>query len=568
MNPMGLVKAFLNGELLSWVARPIARRFGYLARSYRRHYYPGLALIFIVAIAVNGVWQTLQSEVKSQSLDLAIRARLSSPVPDKKIVILDIDERSLALLAPEHGRWPWPRSVLAEALATLNDAGARAIVFNIMMSDADKTNVQADALFNEIAAASGNAVFPLIRLNPKNDAQSEVEAKMLPGARIENPEAGKAHIAVLFPIFPGTHDKLGVNNLKIDKDGVVRRYAVWWQEQGFKLPSLPLRAAKLGNVKNIEQTPDEIILNWRNKRGDYQRISFADYYLAANGKSAFALDVFKGATVIVGISAPGIATTKGTASSPLMDDNVILATAIDDITNDTHLRILPKWLIALFSSAIVLALALAFAKGIEDKYINRWFVLAQSSLVAVTIFYASYTVYLVDLSECFFFALFYFTIAKLHALIDRNASRGMLSYIEINLDPQNVDRFVIFGFDKKGIAQSTVGNTKDALERHFSVRRVFHIDNAFGSDNLLGDACKDLHFFIVFCKADDLSGATPGTGDDGFPFGEIAVAAGLRGVSDIRQISPTLANTREDLEHEVGRALLGVSNRLINPQQD
>ena len=45
------------------------------------------------------------------------RARFRTPVPDPRVVIVDIDEASLARMSPEFGRWPWPRDTLATVLA-------------------------------------------------------------------------------------------------------------------------------------------------------------------------------------------------------------------------------------------------------------------------------------------------------------------------------------------------------------------------------------------------------------------------------------------------------------------
>ena len=563
MLPAGLIKALTKDELLNWVARPIARRFGYLARAQRQRYYPALAAVFILAILANYGWQVVRSEVKSQSIDLATRLRLSSPKPDPRIVILDVDERALAALAPEHGRWPWPRSVLAEALATVSDAGARSVVFNVMMSDPDKANPQADSLFNDVAANTANAVFPLIRLNPKNDAQSEVRAKMLPGVRLKDPAAGDTPLAVLFPVFPGTHDKLGVNNLKIDKDGVVRRYAVWWPEAGFALPSVPLRAAALA-VPDGLRAPDEIILNWRNKRGDYTRVSFADFYLGLSGKAPFSMEIFKGATVILGASAPGIATTKGTASAPLMDDNAILATAIDDLTHGTWLRLLPGWASVLISILFVSGLALAFARGAQAKSINGVFAAVQSLLLVVTIGSASYTVFLVDLSDCFMFALCYFAVAKFHAMIDRNASRGMPSFSSLRIEGEHLDRFVVFGYRRPPKQSARLRHAKVALERHYGIRNTFVIDNAFGSDNLFGEACKDLEFFVVFTDGAGATGEPPARFEGEPPFRGLEALAWLHGVGEAHPITAALRDDRAALARDVGRALLSAADHLIN----
>ena len=561
-----LLKALFEGESLDWIVRPVARRFGYFARSARRYYYFGLAALFIVAIGANAVWQAVREEAKKESLDLAIRARLSSPKPDHRIVILDIDERSLALLARRHGRWPWPRSVLAEAIAGVAQAGARAVYLNVMLSDPDKADPHGDQVFDEVAAATANAVFPMIRLNPRNDVESAVRAGMLPGVRLSDPRAAQTPIAVLLPMFAGTHDKLGVSNLTHDQDGVVRRYAVWWQEAGFALPSVALRAARLLGGANAERAHDEIILNWRNKRGDYRRISFADYYFALEGGAGFPPDAFKDAVVILGASAPGIANTKPTASAPVLDDNVIVATAIDDIVNDTHLRVLPGWASALISCLLVLLTARAFQRDVPEKSVNRWFVFAQGALVVVTVGSASYSVYLVDLSACFLFGLGYFFIAKAYAQIDHNASRGMPSFTEIRFDPRVIDRVAVFGFDAKAARRPQINRARGGLERRFGFSRTFHIDNAFGVANLFGGTCKDLEFFVVFLEGGELPRAGPRAVTASALFGPAVAGARIRGISDVRELTGSQAGDSDAIQREVGRALLGIADRLINPQ--
>lgn len=52
------------------------------------------------------------------------RQRIAAPAPDDRIVIIDIDERSLA----ERGRWPWDRATIAALVQALVDRGGAAVV--------------------------------------------------------------------------------------------------------------------------------------------------------------------------------------------------------------------------------------------------------------------------------------------------------------------------------------------------------------------------------------------------------------------------------------------------------
>jgi adenylate cyclase len=74
--------------------------------------------------------QVVRNTVFDQYQRWAPRTYRESPVR-----IIDIDEDSLARL----GQWPWPRTRIAELVDRLRDAGAAAIVFDMMFAEPDRT---------------------------------------------------------------------------------------------------------------------------------------------------------------------------------------------------------------------------------------------------------------------------------------------------------------------------------------------------------------------------------------------------------------------------------------------
>jgi adenylate cyclase len=58
------------------------------------------------------------------------------PYREAPVRVVDIDEASLA----EYGQWPWPRTILAELVDRLTDAGAAAVVFDMVFSEPDRTS--------------------------------------------------------------------------------------------------------------------------------------------------------------------------------------------------------------------------------------------------------------------------------------------------------------------------------------------------------------------------------------------------------------------------------------------
>jgi len=67
-----------------------------------------------------------------------VRVQAAKLVPDADIVLVDIDEKSLARMEKDAGRWPWPRVVHAELVEGLAAQRPRAIVFDIAFTEADK----------------------------------------------------------------------------------------------------------------------------------------------------------------------------------------------------------------------------------------------------------------------------------------------------------------------------------------------------------------------------------------------------------------------------------------------
>jgi adenylate cyclase len=98
-------------------------------------------LVFLAAIllvALNSVWLDLFGSLDNRLSDLFAREVAKQLSPDPDIVIVDIDEASLAAMEDTAGSWPWPRAVHAELLQGIARQQPRAIVFDILFSEPDR----------------------------------------------------------------------------------------------------------------------------------------------------------------------------------------------------------------------------------------------------------------------------------------------------------------------------------------------------------------------------------------------------------------------------------------------
>jgi adenylate cyclase len=135
-------------------ARP-ARQTEY-ARAVLRRLFERLGVIgicVVLGVVLAGLrlvtpWPFELLELKALDLRFAVRG---ARAPTNAVTIVGIDERSLA----RYGRWPWPRSRLAELVERLTAQGARTIAFDAVFDQADAPN---DAAFAAAMHASGRVV--------------------------------------------------------------------------------------------------------------------------------------------------------------------------------------------------------------------------------------------------------------------------------------------------------------------------------------------------------------------------------------------------------------------------
>ena len=151
-----------------------------------------LTLLLCALLVAATQWRWLERAdfwLYDASVTLAGRAASSD------ILILTIDETSLARL----GRWPWSRQVLADVLERLTQAGAGPVLLDVILSEPQRDDPQADARLAAAIAAHGRVVLPVFM-----------------------PLAGDA---VVFPQPAlAARARLGHAQALVDADGVTRRY--------------------------------------------------------------------------------------------------------------------------------------------------------------------------------------------------------------------------------------------------------------------------------------------------------------------------------------------------------
>jgi CHASE2 domain-containing sensor protein len=391
------------------VAVSLIRRTG--ARAYLY-----LALIFSILILGNWGLIDLVSAAEIRLFDTLISHRLIVPTPDPDIVIVDIDEASLAGMAPEFGRWPWPNKVFGELVDRVGAQNPKAIVFDILFSDPDTQRPDSDAAFNSAIARSSSTFFPMLRLDPKNDSLSRIPVGALPGVvAIAKDADASAHIAIILPKVSAAieNGRLGTHQVRPDKDGIIRRYPAWLDHAGWRIPSLPQRIAQEYSYPGANHA--DVLLNWRGPPFTYQYRSFVDVYRELKHPQPGAkTNPFAGKIVLIGSTAPSLFDVKGTPLARIHPGVEILATAIDNFKNGDGLRERPAWVMMAAALLLIWSMAIALYRQTRIEVFDTVFTVLQVTLVLGAFVVLNLSSWYLDTSAPLSLGVMYFTVARVY----------------------------------------------------------------------------------------------------------------------------------------------------------
>jgi adenylate cyclase len=338
-----------------------------------------LVAIFSSWVLLDVMHLRLTSGLSKPSFDAMVRARIFAAAPDPRIVIIDIDEASLARMGREFGRWPWPRDTLATVLDFVERQQPAAVVWDILFSDADKLNPGGDAAFNQAVQRSQHSHFSVTRLPPENDAASQITRTALPQLWVESSPMSTSMVASTVALIPPAlpaiaASRLGFNNGYVDNDGVLRRYRyLEVLADGSALQSLPMSVlsamysiashAYYSTASDQFDSKDELMA-WRKQANSYPQVSFADVFaVAEGGKPLGRVPGLAGKVVIIGSTAPSLHDIHPTPLAANHSGVDVLATAIDNALNQRHVAELPRWL----QAAVAIAMCVGLGVWVQFK---------------------------------------------------------------------------------------------------------------------------------------------------------------------------------------------------------
>ena len=242
----------------------------------KRHLFPIIIGICIVIFSLlfqsteDALLKQVRERLEWAVYDLRLQSTLDvNPEPHPSIVIIDIDEKSLAA----EGQFPWPRAKIAKLLTKLTDAGVIVTAFDIFfpeaedniatslldfLADSSVEKTVTDTLSNIAMEIDGDVIF----------AKSLSDKEVVMGfAFLDNDKKygtlgpplvvsnlnqllyapiteHSGHLASI-DLLQQAGKFSGFVNSRPDSDGLIRRSNIIYRHDGFIYPSLALEAVRL-----------------------------------------------------------------------------------------------------------------------------------------------------------------------------------------------------------------------------------------------------------------------------------------------------------------------------------
>jgi len=327
-------------------------------------------MVIVFAVVLTGVRINNSDTVKTvryQTWDHFQQIQPRQEVSDT-ILVVDITEEDLK----KYGQWPWPRHTMAAFHATLTDAGAILVNYNILFADPDRMSgteylksmpmdnelreqlgkvlPDTDAIFSYVMKQSNNAVL-MMSVNHK-------ESNILPRT---TPIIQKGDALPWLYSYPGLvvpngkvaagANAIGVMVTAPEPDAVVRKMPMLIRVGQKVYPSMILENVRILNkskrIKVISKQHgiDQILV--KKDAGipvNHNAEMYINYAEPINYPhmtsdevfTAQGLDRVKGKIVVVGLDAAGLRYLKYTPHG-LTTDQMITAQALDTVITGKHL---------------------------------------------------------------------------------------------------------------------------------------------------------------------------------------------------------------------------------------
>lgn len=266
-----------------------------------------------------------------------VLARANGRPADASILIVDIDDRSLAQL----GAWPWSRDVHAQMIDRLSAAGASTIVYDVLFSQPSSDPAR-DQTLGQAITRSGKVYLPQFLQYGGDDAPPRIIGSI--------PEIARGAAGI------------GLAHVRFDDDGVVRRMAPFEANGPTLSPDLMTvvhRATRAPGAHDATRGADQtLLIPFAGPPSIYRHVSFSSVLDGEVPPSLIA-----GRTVFVGLTAPGLGPAFPTPVTPdaaSMTGVQLQASILDGLRSGLMIKPAGPWGRVAFTLALLWLLMAGF----------------------------------------------------------------------------------------------------------------------------------------------------------------------------------------------------------------
>jgi len=319
-----------------------------------------------------------------KTLDLFFR-HVPLPAASPEVVVVTVDQPDLDFFKGQGITWPWPRKLYGPLIDYCRRAGAKAVIFDILFTEASSYGPEDDQLLARAAAAAGNVALPFfLSREAKPPTPSEPELLRKAGLALPGPppQGQPSYRAVITPIPPLLDAAQALGNVESspDPDGVFRRVPLVVPFKDKWLPTLGFAAFhRFGNPGALSFKPGALVvggasipldaqgrflLRYRGPSRSHQRFSAVNVIASETRVQhglppIYPIKDLAGKWVLVGLTAPGLLDLKASPVSAIYPGVEVHATLLDNLLRGDFLRPVPWWVAA--ASVVVLATIMVLA---------------------------------------------------------------------------------------------------------------------------------------------------------------------------------------------------------------
>ena len=261
--------------------------------------------------------------------------KLHYRVAPADVIIVAVDEDSLSRI----GRWPWSRKIHADLINRLKQEGAAVVGLDIIFSEPDLRDKDADRVLSDAIRQAGNVVLPILIESTRTNGQV-IETLPLPLYAESAADMGRVHVV-------------------LDEDGIARSIYLFegigepvWQHFAQAVLNVAARQPSKNNFSDVDHDAndptmislirkDQRKINFLGAAGHFPTIS---YVQVINGE--FSKNLFKNKIVLVGGTALGLGDqfpTSVSLSSQLMPGVEFHANAMESIRTNNLINTISSW---------------------------------------------------------------------------------------------------------------------------------------------------------------------------------------------------------------------------------